>query len=441
MHVQQLKTYGFHSDEPEQVSEFIEKIYAGNAFRAQHAVRRDVNMVGMEWRGIGIYDVDYEMPFHFHSEEGRPNYLFLSCERGGAKYLASGASLSCQVGDVIPISSLGDSTCITAPEGFGHLSVILDAHDLNDFVARWVGRPLPGPIQFELQPVSPAVATQWNCAADCLRRAMALSPMPDIAVRMLYEHMLRLIVCGHRHNFSDLIHADDLVVSEEHARSAVFMIESDPTRWKTLGTVAHALGCSIGGLDRAIGRLTGRASKQLFLDARMRGVHRALLHEANLTFVAILRAYGFDASNRFVVAYRRRFGEPPSATYRKNPGAPNPGAFLPDSEVELIAQANLDHFIDQRLGDPITLKDLAEHLGLSEQATIGVFKARFAKTPMQYVIERRLEHARHRLCNTGNSILSIAIECGFGSQSYLTTQIKRHYGVTPRRLRTSVKRG
>ncbi|WP_306172632.1 helix-turn-helix transcriptional regulator [Burkholderia cenocepacia] len=83
------------------------------------------------------------------------------------------------------------------------------------------------------------------------------------------------------------------------------------------------------------------------------------------------------------------------------------------------------------------LADLARLAGLSEHATIAAFKAQFSRTPMQYVIERRLERARWRLCNTSASILSIALDCGFGSQSYLTTLIKRHYGVTPRQLRLS----
>lgn len=436
MLVQKLKTYGFRSNEPDQVSEFIEKIYAGNTFRAQHAERKDVNMSGIEWQGIGIYDVDYEMPFHFHSDGRRPNYLFLSCERGGATYTSAGSSIQCGIGDVLPISSIGNSTCVTQPEGFGHLSVILDAYDLNDFVARWMGHPLPGPIQFDLRPVAPALAVQWNLAADCLRRMMRLSPMPEIAARMLYEHMLRLIISGHKSNFSEII-KNGATVSEAEARSALAMIESEPSRWKTLGTIAYALGCPIGGLENAIVRITGRTSREMFFDARLRGVHRALLQGADLTFVGTLRAYGFEPSARFIGAYRRRFGESPSATYRKNVSALDARKLAFESMVDLFSKASLDQFIDQRLGGTIGLSDLAQYLGLSEYATIGAFKAQFSKTPMQYVIERRLEHARRRLCNTHDSILSIAIECGFSSQSYLTTQIKRHYGVTPRQLRLS----
>ncbi|HCL3697612.1 TPA: helix-turn-helix transcriptional regulator, partial [Pseudomonas aeruginosa] len=60
---------------------------------------------------------------------------------------------------------------------------------------------------------------------------------------------------------------------------------------------------------------------------------------------------------------------------------------------------------------------------------------RFGCTPMNYVNERRLEQARFLLCFTKESIVSVALKCGFGSQSYLTTQLKRRYGVTPRKLR------
>ncbi|WP_146643162.1 helix-turn-helix domain-containing protein, partial [Shigella sonnei] len=59
----------------------------------------------------------------------------------------------------------------------------------------------------------------------------------------------------------------------------------------------------------------------------------------------------------------------------------------------------------------------------------------FSCTPAQYIIERRLERARWLLENTTDSILSIALDCGFGTQSYLSTAIRRHFGVTPRELR------
>ncbi|EPZ84623.1 AraC family transcriptional regulator [Burkholderia cenocepacia] len=428
-----ILTHSFHSDDPDEVSDFIEKIYADNRFRAQHADRKAVNMGGQEWNGIGIYDVDYEMPFHFHSPEPRPNYLFLSCRRGGSTYTSGATVAQCTVGDVMPISSTGISTCVTQPEGIGHLSVILDAGDLNDFVSQWIGRPLATPVRFDMKPVATEAAIAWNAAADCLRRMMMLTPAPEPAIRALYEHMLKHMMLRHGNNYSALF-ATDACATEHTARSAVALIETDPMRWKTLGSIAHALGCPTGALDNAIRRLTGRPSAALFLDGRLHGVRRALANGDD-SFSDILRAFGFTPSNRFASAYLERFGEPPTATYRRNSNADLHHDLR--GFADTLCEMQINRFIDESLGKPIGLADLARLAGLSEHATIAAFKAQFSRTPMQYVIERRLERARWRLCNTSASILSIALDCGFGSQSYLTTLIKRHYGVTPRQLRLS----
>lgn len=429
-----IQTHRFHSDDPDEVSHFIEKIYADNHFRAQHADRKPVNMDGQEWNGIGIYDVDYEMPFHFHSLEPRPNYLFLSCCRGGSTYTSGTTVAQCAIGDVMPISSSGMSTCVTQPEGIGHLSVILDASNLNDFVSQWIGKPLAAPIQFDMKPMAANAAIEWNAAADCLRRMLQLAPPPEAAIRALYEHMLKQVMLRHGNNYSDLF-ATDACATEHIARSAVAMIETDPMRWKTLGTIALKLGCPTGALENAIRRLTGHPSATLFFKGRLYGVRRALA-QGDSSFVGTLNAFGFTPSNRFVNAYRQRFGEPPSATYRRNPNAVDIRHDF-DGLSDTLSETEVNRFIEESLGKSIGLADLARLAGLSEHATIAAFKEQFGRTPMQYVIEQRLERARWRLCHTSASILSIALDCGFSSQSYLTSLIKRHYGVTPRQLRMS----
>ncbi|MGK8200739.1 helix-turn-helix domain-containing protein [Burkholderia cepacia] len=102
-----------------------------------------------------------------------------------------------------------------------------------------------------------------------------------------------------------------------------------------------------------------------------------------------------------------------------------------------MCETQINRFVDESLGNPIGLTELARLAGRSEHATTAASKARFSRTPMQYVIERRLERVRRRPCHTTASILSITLDCGFGRQSYLTTLTKRHHGVTPRQLRLS----
>ncbi|WP_334021957.1 AraC family transcriptional regulator [Burkholderia orbicola] len=430
----QAKVHCFHSADADEISDFLVTTYTGNRFRALHAGQREVAISGQQWNGISIYDGNFAMPFHFESDGAPGNYLFSSCLNGGSTFTSGKTVTQCMTGDVIPISPSNDVTCVSQPSGFHHAAVILDADALNNFVSQWVGRPLVMPVRFDMRPLTADAAVEWNAAADCLRRMLLLTPVPEAAIRALSEYMLKHMMLRHASNYSESF-ATDACATEHIARSAVAMIKTDPMRWKTLGSIAHALNRPIGALENAIRRLTGQSSATLFVEGRLCGVRRALA-SGDLSFVGTLHAFGFTPSSRFVNAYRQRFGELPSATYRRNPNAADIHLDF-RGPADGLCETTINRFIDEALGKPIGLADLAQLIGLSEHATIAAFKEQFARTPMQYVIERRLEHARWRLSQTSASILSIALDCGFGSQSYLTTLIKRQYGVTPRQLRLS----
>lgn len=433
MNAPEVLTHRFHSNDPDEVADFIGKIYADNLFAAQHAKKQDVKMAGNEWNGIGIYDVDYEMPFSFRSEEARPNHMVVSCNRGSSTYSNGTTVTGFSPGAALPISSTGLSRCVTGAEGVGHLSVIVDAQKVNDFLAQWVGRPLTEPVRLDLKPLSHDIASQWNMAANCLRQMMLMAPVPDAAAHSLLEHMMKMLVTGHANNYSSLL-TGNLCAEDRVARSAVEMIQSDPMRWRTLSAIAYAFGCATDTLENGVRRSTGKSSAEVFYQARLSCVNRALATGSDRSFVGTLRACGFSISNRFIREYSRRFGEPPSATYRKNPNATDI-IRSPQTISDALCERTINGFIDSSLGKVISLADLAQLVGMSEYSTIIAFKERFSRTPMQYVIDRRLIRARWLLCNTSVSILAIAMECGFGTQSYLTTTMRKHLGTTPHQVR------
>ena len=56
--------------------------------------------------------------------------------------------------------------------------------------------------------------------------------------------------------------------------------------------------------------------------------------------------------------------------------------------------------------------------------------------PHRHLVKRRLERARELLERTDLSILQVAVEVGYCSQSHFTTVFRRATGLTPRRYRT-----
>jgi AraC-like DNA-binding protein len=83
-----------------------------------------------------------------------------------------------------------------------------------------------------------------------------------------------------------------------------------------------------------------------------------------------------------------------------------------------------------RYGEPLTLDDLSEALGVTNYQLIGLFKRTIGITPHSYLIQVRLG-AACRLLKGGTAIADTAAACGFYDQSALTKQFKRCYALTP----------
>lgn len=94
-------------------------------------------------------------------------------------------------------------------------------------------------------------------------------------------------------------------------------------------------------------------------------------------------------------------------------------------------------YIHDRLGDALTLEDIAGVAGYSPSHFIALFKESTGRTPHQYVITKRLERAKRLLTQSEEPIASIALETGFADQSHLTRMMRRRVGVTPGALRAS----
>jgi two-component system response regulator YesN len=85
-----------------------------------------------------------------------------------------------------------------------------------------------------------------------------------------------------------------------------------------------------------------------------------------------------------------------------------------------------DHFTDHQLSIP----------GICKEAYLRtLFHQNYGKTPTEYITELRLEHARN-LISCGASVEAAAGESGFSGPKYFARVVKKHFGCTPRNLRS-----
>lgn len=90
------------------------------------------------------------------------------------------------------------------------------------------------------------------------------------------------------------------------------------------------------------------------------------------------------------------------------------------------------HFIRQNHAARITLDDLCRHCSISKSQLTRYFKEAFGKTPMQYIIELKLNSAKEMFLNSPQmSIKNVANELGFEDQHYFSRIFTKNVGETP----------
>jgi transcriptional regulator GlxA family with amidase domain len=90
-------------------------------------------------------------------------------------------------------------------------------------------------------------------------------------------------------------------------------------------------------------------------------------------------------------------------------------------------------FFDQRFAERVTMKEVARVACLSPDHFVEVFRLTVGCTPHQYLVQRRLRHARQLIASEGHrrSLAEIALASGFFDQAHLTRHFRRAFGQSP----------
>jgi AraC family transcriptional regulator len=91
--------------------------------------------------------------------------------------------------------------------------------------------------------------------------------------------------------------------------------------------------------------------------------------------------------------------------------------------------------IEARLGDPLTLADLAREACLSPYHFSRLFREATGWPPHRYLVERRIEAAQAMLRDGRASLAEVALDAGFGSQANFARTFRAVTGLTPGQYR------
>jgi len=90
----------------------------------------------------------------------------------------------------------------------------------------------------------------------------------------------------------------------------------------------------------------------------------------------------------------------------------------------------VDH-LQGHYAEKINLEELAQRACLSSRQVERKFKAAFGIGPHEFLVRTRILAAYRALRETDESLIEVALGCGFSDESAFVRQFRKHFGVTP----------
>jgi len=93
--------------------------------------------------------------------------------------------------------------------------------------------------------------------------------------------------------------------------------------------------------------------------------------------------------------------------------------------------------LDREYQKKIDLTFLSNEVLLSVDYIRHEFKKHYGVSPLQYLIKKRVDYAKHLLITSPMSIKQVAYQCGFENEYYFSRLFKKLTGISPRQYRLS----
>jgi AraC family transcriptional regulator, melibiose operon regulatory protein len=95
-------------------------------------------------------------------------------------------------------------------------------------------------------------------------------------------------------------------------------------------------------------------------------------------------------------------------------------------------------YVAKHFSEPMTVIDVAEHMGMEAPAATKMFKKLCGFNLMQYIVQHRLLYAQNLLARSDMKVADVARASGYGSAMNFHAAFKKVYGVSPHEYGKSV---
>ena len=93
------------------------------------------------------------------------------------------------------------------------------------------------------------------------------------------------------------------------------------------------------------------------------------------------------------------------------------------------------NYINSNITQPITIDSLAERFEYNQKYIFNLFKSHLNISPLQYIIQQKMNTAKNLLLSTDNTVEAIALSLSYDNPQYFMRLFKKTFGYTPSQYR------
>jgi AraC-like DNA-binding protein len=311
----------FHSRDPEETQTFLNTMAFRFGLAARDAAQFDACVNGIYLPDTYIGHARYGAPVVFGASQVRNDYWVHLPIRGMWEATVGGDAFACDARHAT-VSSPTREIMLRSNAGAARLSLSVTGDALKRRLAALLGEPLAEPLEFA--PIM-NLANGYGCTlarmltlavieferADVRWSATATIDFADFVVTSLLLH--------HSHNYSDSLSRSTRAIAPRDIKRAVDYLEAHLDSPLTVADLVAASQVAGRTLFQHFRAFKGTSPMRYLRNARFAKVRDSLLRtEPEEGVTAIATACGFTHMGRFALEYRRRFGERPSDTLRRD---------------------------------------------------------------------------------------------------------------------------
>jgi AraC-like DNA-binding protein len=106
----------------------------------------------------------------------------------------------------------------------------------------------------------------------------------------------------------------------------------------------------------------------------------------------------------------------------------------------LLKLSRVFNLLESKYAHDWNLGTIASQIGMSKSNLLLTFKKATGQSPIDYLIQLRIQKSMELLCNSDRNISDIAFTVGFNDSNYFSRQFNKINGISPRTYRNSAKK-